>query len=126
LPLAQEQDVGLHLGGGDAGEGALGEPDGTQQMSLARDVLAHRVVLGIHRVAAGDEAHQPAGAHQVEGAAEEVVVDAETGIGPVAHVGDLVFAERDVADHQVEPVVGQGVFSKGEIRTSTPPARRAP
>jgi hypothetical protein len=110
LPLAQEQDVGLHLGGRDAGEGALGEPDGTQQVSLTCDVLAHRVVLGIHRVAAGDEAHQPTGAHQVEGAAEEVVVDAEAGIGPVAHVGDLVLAEGDVADHQVEPVVGQGSF----------------
>jgi hypothetical protein len=65
-------------------------------------------------VAAGDEAHQPAGAHQVEGAAEEVVVDAEAGIGPVAHVGDLVLAEGDVADHQVEPVVGQRSFSNGD------------
>ena len=57
LPLAQEQDVGLHLGGGDTGEGALGEPNGTQEVRLTCDVLAYRVVLGVHRVAAGDEAH---------------------------------------------------------------------
>ena len=69
--------------------------------------------------------HQPTGAHQVEGAAEEIVVDAETGIGPVAHVGDLVLAERDVADHQVEPVVGQGVFSKGKSARPRRRARRA-
>ena len=37
-------------------------------------------------------------------------MDAETGIGPVAHVGGLVAAEGHVADHQVEPLVGQGGF----------------
>ena len=107
LPLAQEQDVGLHVGGRDAGEGAFGQPDGTQQVSLRTDVLARRIVQGIHRVAGGDEAHQSAGPHQVQCAAEEVVVDAETGVGPVAQVGDLVLAERHVADREVEPVVGQ-------------------
>ena len=133
LPLAQEQHVGLHVGGRDAGKGALGQPDGAQQVGLRADVLARRVVQRIHRVAGGDEAHQPTGPHQVQRSAEEVVVDAEAGVGPVAQVGDLVLAEGHVADHEVEPVVGQrrllercdaDIDAAGRIERSQHPSRQ--
>jgi hypothetical protein len=64
----------------------------------------------------------PPGRTRSSDAAQEVVVDAEARVGPVAHVCDLVLAEGHIADHQVEPVLGQRhVFSNGDIRTSTPP-----
>ncbi|GEM_PF-4394537 len=107
VALAQEQDVGLHIGRGETGEGAPGQPDRAQQLGLRCHVLAHGVVAGLHRPGAGDEAHQPAGADQVQRAAEEVVVDPEPCIGLGARVGGGVVAERHVADHQVEPVLGQ-------------------
>lgn len=75
--------------------------------------MAHARILRIHRVAGGDQAHQPTGSHQIQRAAKEVVVDAETGVGPIAHVGDLVLAKRHIADHEVEPVVGEGGLLEG-------------
>ena len=113
VALAQEQDVGLHIRRREAGEGALAAA-GSRPATRAWDLRCSSRTASVLRAsivpAARDEAHQAAGADQVQRTAEEVVVDAEAGIGPVAHVGDLVLAERDVADHQVEPVVGQGSF----------------
>ena len=83
-------------------------------------------------MAAGDEAGQPAGPQQVERAAEEVVVDAEAAIGPVARIGHLVGAEGHVADGQVVPAVGQGrlleradahVHAAGAVQRLQHPAR---
>ena len=54
-----------------------------------------------------DETHQPARPHEVERLADEPVVDAEPAVRPVAAVADLVVAERDVRDHQIEGAVSQ-------------------
>ncbi|EWS58069.1 hypothetical protein Y694_04022 [Methylibium sp. T29-B] len=132
-PLAQEQDVRLHVGRRDLGEGAARQADRAQQHRLRREVAPHGVLPAVHRVAAGDETGQPTGPQQIERAAEEVVVDAEAAVGPVARIGHLVGTEGHVADRQVVPVIGERrllersdahVHTAGAVERPQHPARK--
>ena len=102
-PLLQEQDVRHHLRAGVGLEGVVGQADGPQQVRPLGQILAHGGILGVHGVAAGEEGHDAAGAHLIQGLGEEVVVDGEAQlvVGPVVH---LVISEGHVAHGEVVEV----------------------
>ena len=73
--LMQEQDVRGHIGASVPAEGGVGQSDGTQQDRVLGEVPTDGVVLLVHGVATGNERHHAAGANDIEGLAEKVVVD---------------------------------------------------
>ena len=102
-PLLQEQDVRHYLRAGVGLEGVVGQADGPQQVRPLGQILAHGGILGVHGVAAGEEGHDAAGAHLIQGLGKEVVVDGEAQfvVGPVVH---LVISEGDIAHGEVVEV----------------------
>jgi len=59
-------------------ERSVRQTDSTQQISTFGNVLAGRRIFAVQRVATGDECHDAARTHLVDGLGEEIVVDAET------------------------------------------------
>ena len=116
---AQDQQVGDDAGAGGALVGAAGQPERADQVGEGGDLAAGGRVAGVHGVPGGQHDDQAAGAGQVQGLDDEVVVDAVPGPVVAAVVqGDL--AERDVADHQVKAVlagagVGEGLGDDGGV-----------
>ena len=55
-------------------KGVVGEPDRPEQLAALGEVAAHALVLGIQRVAGGDEGHDAARTHLVEHLGGKVVV----------------------------------------------------
>ena len=114
-PTAQDQQVDDDIGARASGEGALGEPDGTDEVGEHRHLPASGRVAGVEGVAGGEGDDEPAGSGEVERLEEEVVVQgvaAPVVVGVVR--GDL--GERDVADRHVEgAVLDAEVFERSGV-----------
>ena len=96
VTFLQENDVGYHLCPGIGLKRIVGQTDRAQQLRPLRQIPAHRRILGIHRVAAGDKGHDAAWTHLVQRFCKKVVVDVEVQlvIGPVI---DGILAKRHVS-----------------------------
>ena len=72
----------------------------------------HKAVFLVQRIAAGDDRHQAAGYGNVDGFAEEVIVDAS--LKPFIldrTIYDRIIAEGNVRDHQIELIgLHRGIF----------------
>ena len=100
LTPLQEDDVRDDVRTRVGAEGVVGESDRAEQLAALGEIAAHALVLGVERVARGDEGHNAARTHLVEHLGGKVVVDGES--EPVIlRVVDLVLAERHVADGEV-------------------------
>src|ERR1035441_7955141 len=69
-------------------------------------MAANGGVLLVHRVVAGDQSDDPAGAHNVKALRQEVVMNCarEVGTSPKRGVEHRVVAEWNIADHGIEEV----------------------
>lgn len=101
----QHEQVDHHVGARGTGEGSLRETDGSDQIGHRRDLSPGRRVAGVEGVAGGERDNEPAGAGQVQRLDEEVVVQG-VAAAVVARVVRSDLGEGQVADHQVEGVVG--------------------
>ena len=105
--LAQEKNVGCHLGPGVALECGIGKAYRAREVRAIGEIGAYGVILLVHGVAAGDERHDAAGAELVEGLGEEIVVYGARQVALVRRVVDGVVAEWDVADNCIKIVIGK-------------------
>ena len=78
VTFLEENNVADYIRTSICTESIVRQTDSTQQISTFRNVLAGRRILAVQRVAAGDEGHNAARTHLVDGFGEEIVVDAET------------------------------------------------
>ena len=90
----------------------LGSRIGADQVGAFGQIMPDGRVLLVHRVAAGDERHDAAGAQLVERLGQEVIVNGagQGRLAAVVRVENSIVAERDIADHRVEVIVGQCRF----------------
>ena len=107
LPLSEEQDVGGDLRPGVLFKGVVGEAYSAQKLRPLSQVAPDGRVRLVHRAFRGHEGHYTARTHQVQRLREEVVMN-EKILTVVFPVGDLIAAERYVADGHVEVVVREG------------------
>ena len=77
-------------------------------------MLSGRRILAVQRVAAGDEGHDAARTHLVDGLGEEIVVDTETEF-VVRLVVYPVLAKRNIAHCKVIEVAAVSGFKSGNF-----------
>ena len=128
VAAAQHEHVGDDLGAGGLLVRGHRQPDRGDQVGHGGDLAARGRVGRVHRVVAGQHRHDAAGAGQREGLDDEVVVQRVVA-GVVHLVVQRDFAERDVADDQVEVVardagVGEGLLTDVGVRVQV--LRRSP
>ena len=116
VPLLQEENIRNDLSSGICLERIVWQADGPQQLGPLGQIPAHGGILGVHRIAAGDESHHAARPHLVQRFCEKVVVNVETQfvVGFVVH---LILSERDVTDGKVieVPPVGGLKSCHGDV-----------
>ena len=78
VTLLQKNNVRNNIGTSIGAERIVWQTDSPQQISSLCNVLAGRRIFAVQRVATGDECHDAARTHLVDGLGEEIVVDAET------------------------------------------------
>ena len=106
VPFLQENDIGDDLCTGVGLESVVGQTDRPQQVSPLRQITPHSGILGVQRIAAGDEGHNAAGTHPVQCFGEEIVVDRK--VEPaVLRVIYGILPKGYIADGEVEEVLGE-------------------
>ena len=109
--LLQEQNVGCDLRTGSGLEGIIWQPDSTQQIRSLGDVLSDRRILLIHGAFAGDEGHHAAGAHLIQGAGKEIIMNKEV-VFIVLLIQYLELPKGYVANGYIKEAVRQVGFLK--------------
>ena len=100
--LAQENDVGDD-GRAFALEGVGWQADGPDEIGLRAEIFADGGILFVEREMRRDQGQHAAGLQGVDGFGEEVIVQGQL----LAAIVELEVGERHVADHGVDPVLGQ-------------------
>ena len=125
VALLQDQEIRRDFRAGVFQERVVREPHGSQQLGPLRKVAPHRGIPLVHRPLAGEKGNQAARSHFIQRLGKEIVMDEEF-ILIVSFVRKLIFSERDVADGEVEKVVGELRLFKagnGDIRARVEPLR---
>ena len=110
VPLfAEDHDIGHHLRSGIFQKRIVRQPDCSDQVGTFGHPLPRLSGNGIVQCAvARHRDDQAAGFHRVDGAGEEIVVQAQTRIAGIIRA---VLTERKVSDHHIQRIVGDsGLF----------------
>ena len=100
VTLLQKDNIADNLSACICLKSVVGQTNGPQQIGSFCHVLAGRRIFAVHGVAAGDERHDAARTHLVDGFRKEIVVDAKSQL-VVRLIVDLVVAEGDIAHRQI-------------------------
>ena len=95
-------------------ERSVRQTDSTQQISTFGNVLAGRRIFAVQRVATGDECHDAARTHLVDGLSEKVVVDAETKF-VISLVVYPVLAKGNITHSKIIEVAAVSSFKSGNF-----------
>ena len=113
VPLLEEQDIRDHFRTSVGFEGIVGKPDSTQQLSPLCNIFSDSVVLGIHRIAAGDKSHNAAGTQLLQALCKEVVVDGKAQLIK-SRVIYTILTKGNIADCQVVEILLAGLLKAGD------------
>ena len=115
IPLLKEHDVHAHFRPGVGEGGIVGQADRAQQVAAAGDVLPRMAVFFVHGAASdavgGDKSDHAASPNFVDGFGKEIVMNQEV-FSVIAPVCQLIAAEGDIADGEVEETVREVAFFK--------------
>ena len=112
VTLLQKNNVRNNIGTSIGAESVVGQTDGTQQIGSLCNVLAGSAVLAVHGVAAGNERHDAARTHLVDGLGEKVVVNRKSQL-VVRLVVDFILTERHIAHRQIVEITAVGSLKTG-------------
>jgi hypothetical protein len=87
-------------------EGCIREPQRAQQYRTIGQMASNGGVLLVHRVVAGDESHNSAGAYNIKTLRQEVVVSRarEVRTSAIRRIEHWVVSEWNIANHGIEEV----------------------
>ena len=110
----QKNNVRNNIGTSIGAERIVWQTDSPQQISSLCNVLAGRRILAVHRKAAGDEGHDAARTHLVDGLGKEIVVDRKSQL-VVCLIVDLVLTERHIAHGKIIEITAVSGFKASHL-----------
>ena len=113
--LLQEQNVGSDLCTRSGLERIIGQSDGTEKVRPLGNVLSHRGIFLVHGAFAGNEGHHAAGAHLIQSAGKEIVMNKEI-VPVVLLIQNLERPKGNIANGHIKEAVRQVRFLKALYR----------